>query len=100
MPSMRLNRSLSAKNLRPFKVSAVPEKYAVVLALPNWYKGVHLVFHPWLLHMDSDQLATTNKGNIPEALGDATNDGACDYYADHIIDCRIDKRRKDPSHEP
>jgi hypothetical protein len=45
MPSMRSNGGLSAKNLGLFKVLAVPEKYAVVLALSDYYKGVHPVFH-------------------------------------------------------
>jgi hypothetical protein len=56
MPSMRPNRSLSAKNHRPFKVLAVTEKYAVVLALPDCYKEVLSVFYFWLLHMNSCQI--------------------------------------------
>jgi len=46
IPAMRPNRGLSAKNLGPYKVSAVSNQYAVVLDLPDCYKNVHPVFHP------------------------------------------------------
>jgi hypothetical protein len=93
---MRPNRSLSAKNHRPFKVLAIPEKYAVVLALPDCYKEVPSVFYFWLLHMDSNQSAMTEEDNTAGALGNTTDDGTCNYYIDQIIDCCINKRCKDP----
>lgn len=51
---MRLNKGLSLKNLRPYKVIAVLEKYAVVLQLLDYYKHVYLVFYPWLLHINAN----------------------------------------------
>jgi hypothetical protein len=92
IPSMRPNRGLSAKNLGPYKVIAVPDKYAVVLELPDCYKNIHPVFHPWLLHMDPDQSAQPTEGDIASEKPD----GEHDYYVDAVVDCRIDKRRKDP----
>ncbi|KAI1506860.1 hypothetical protein Ptr86124_014198, partial [Pyrenophora tritici-repentis] len=91
IPTMRPSRGLSAKNLGPYKVRALPNRYAVELALPDCYKQVHPVFHPWLLHLDADQTARPSEGVIAEN----TPDGEHDYYVDMVVDCRIDKRRKD-----
>ncbi|KAG9380537.1 hypothetical protein A1F94_009432 [Pyrenophora tritici-repentis] len=88
---MRPSRGLSAKNLGPYKVRALPNRYAVELALPDCYKQVHPVFHPWLLHLDADQTARPSEGVIAEKHPD----GEHDYYVDMVVDCRIDKRRKD-----
>ncbi|KAA8621176.1 gag-asp-proteas multi-domain protein [Pyrenophora tritici-repentis] len=55
------------------------------------YKQVHPVFHPWLLHLDADQTARPSEGVIAEKHPD----GEHDYYVDMVVDCRIDKRRKD-----
>ncbi|KAF7568084.1 hypothetical protein PtrM4_126970 [Pyrenophora tritici-repentis] len=91
IPTMRPSRGLSAKNLGPYKVRALPNRYAVELALPDCYKQVHPVFHPWLLHLDADQTARPSEGVIAEKHPD----GEHDYYVDMVVDCRIDKRRKD-----
>jgi len=42
---MRLNKGLSAKNLGPYKVKVVLDKYIVVLKLLDYYKNVYLVFY-------------------------------------------------------
>ncbi|KAI1512404.1 rve multi-domain protein [Pyrenophora tritici-repentis] len=91
IPTMRPSRGLSAKSLGPYKVRALPNRYAVELALPDCYKQVHPVFHPWLLHLDADQTARPSEGVIAEKHPD----GEHDYYVDMVVDCRIDKRRKD-----
>ncbi|KAG9379205.1 CHROMO domain containing protein [Pyrenophora tritici-repentis] len=49
------------------------------------------LFHPWLLHLDADQTARPSEGVIAEKHPD----GEHDYYVDMVVDCRIDKRRKD-----
>jgi hypothetical protein len=91
IPAMQPNRGLSSKNLGPYKIIAVPDKCAVVLQLPDCYKNVHPVFHPWLLHLDADQSDRGLEGDVAEERPN----GEHNYYVDKVVDCRIDRRRKD-----
>ena len=52
MKTDRPSRSLDYKNLGPFKVIKVLDNMAYKLDLLLVIKSIHLVFHPWLLHLD------------------------------------------------
>jgi hypothetical protein len=64
-----------------------------VLQLPDCYKSIHPVFHPWLLHLNADQTDHGAEGNI--AANSDRPDGEHNYYVEEVVDCCIDRHRKD-----
>ena len=89
-------KSLDHKNLGPFKVIRAINNMAYELDLPESMKGLFPVFHPWLLHLDnSDPLPGQVEPPPPPITVDAETETG-EYYAEEILDSKMDKRRKDP----
>jgi hypothetical protein len=97
MPSLRTNSGLDFKNLGPYEVTEVIGNHAYRLNLPDCYKNVHDVFHPWLLHTEAQDPLPAQREQ-KEQDGDLVRthpDGVGEFYIECIADCRIDKRKKD-----
>lgn len=91
----RPNRSLDHKNLGPFKIVKALDNMAYQLDLPPAMKGLHPVFHPWLLHLDNSDPLPGQRVPPPPPVK-VTPEGGKIYDAEEIVGSKVDKRRKDP----
>ena len=90
----RPNKSLDHKNIGPYKITRAINNMAYELELPSSLKGLHPVFHPWLLHLDnSDPLPGQLEPPPPPVEVD--EEGST-WSIEEILDSKIDKRTKDP----
>ena len=92
----RASKSLSSKNVGPWKIIRIIDNKAYELDIPDHLKqsGLHPVFHPWKLH-----LAPNNPipGQIipegpPIEIEDETGGTHTEYEVLEIVDCRETRR--------
>lgn len=95
MPCLRESKGLDFKNLGPFEIIEVVNNAAYRLKLPDCFKHVHNVFHPWLLRLDARDPAS--RPTQPEGeVAHESPEGVIDYFVDAIADSRIHRGMKDP----
>lgn len=92
----RASRSLSSKNVGPWKIIRIIDNKAYELDVPEYLKlaGLHPVFHPWKLH-----LAPKNPipGQIlpegpPIIIEDGNGESHTEWDVLEVVDCRETKR--------
>ena len=93
--TLRPNKGLDYKNLGPFKISKIINRFACRLELPESMQGVFPVFHPWLLHLDDSNPMPGQADSEPDPV--ATDERGDEYSVDEILNSRIDKRKNDPA---
>lgn len=91
----RPNHSLDYKNLGPYKILKIYNRFACKLELPESMGSVFPTFHPWLLHLQEDNPLPGQIEAPPPAV-DVDSDGA-EHPAQEVVDSRIDGRRVDPA---
>ena len=94
LKTSRPSKSLDHKNIGPYKIVRVINNMAYEIALPETLKGVHPVFHPWLLYLDDDNPLPGQYEPPPPPVN--VDEEGEDHEAEEILDSRIDKRRNDP----
>ena len=88
----RPSKSLDHKNLGPFPVVKVINNMAYELKLPDGM-NIFPVFHPWLLHLDNNDLLPGQIESPPPPV--QTDESGTKNFVDEVLDSKIDGRRKD-----
>ena len=95
LKTMRSNRELNYKNLKPFAINRVINNSAYQLNLSNSMTDVFPVFHLWLLHLNDSNLMPDQNDDEPEPV--ARNEDDDEYSVNEIFNSKVNHRKNDPA---
>lgn len=90
----RPSHSLDYNNRGPFPIVEVIDNMAYRVQLPDDMRGIHDVFHPWLLHLYDEQ-PLPGQDQEPEGPVEVEED-EMDYVVEEVLDSRMDMTQRDP----